>query len=198
MQVLQMTIHLPCNICICLDLWRPASVYSQTSSTFEPFVASLILGRTFLLTQWFTLFIQAFVSPCCSLLNFLEHRSHSTSWALSLCEVWASVFLSIPRLHMALHPSRPHCFCVPLALVHSIVVDVFPSESHPSIFSLFHREGVVRAASQTEWMWVFCSQACVQGRPTTPALLLWVFSAAVSVSPYLCLTSVIVIRSAHC
>ena len=49
-QVLQMTIHLPCNICICLDLWRPAYVYSQTSSTFEPFVASLILGRTFLLT----------------------------------------------------------------------------------------------------------------------------------------------------
>ena len=109
------------------------------------------------------------VSSCCSLLNFLEHRSHSTSWALSLCEVWALVFLSIPRLHMALHPSRPHCFCVPLALVHSIVVDVFPSESHPSIFSLSHREGVVGAASQTEWMWVFCSQACVQGRPTTPA-----------------------------
>ena len=37
-------------------------MYSQTSSTFETFVASLILGRTFLLTQWFTLFIQAFVS----------------------------------------------------------------------------------------------------------------------------------------
>ena len=37
-------------------------MYSQTSSTFEPFVASLILGRTFLLTQWFTLFIQTFVS----------------------------------------------------------------------------------------------------------------------------------------
>ena len=37
-------------------------MYSQTSSTFKPFVASLIFGRTFLAHKWFTPFIQAFVS----------------------------------------------------------------------------------------------------------------------------------------
>ena len=137
-----MTIHLPCNICICLDLWRPASVYSQTFSTFEPFV-SLILGRTFLLTQWFTLFIQAFVSLHVALFSKLSWSIHhipppghcpsakfglryssqslDCTWPSTPLDPVASVYhllLFIPLLLMSFHPNHiPPSFPCPTARV---------------------------------------------------------------------------------
>ena len=92
--------------------------------------------------------------------------------------------------------SRPRCFCVPLALVHSNAFDVFPNHISPS-FSAPQRGcgwgsqpnrvdlGILWSSMRARW-------------PSHSSLLLSVFSAAVSVSPHLHLTSVIVIRSAHC
>ena len=109
-------------------------MYGQTSSAFEPFVAGLTFGRTFLLTQWFTPFIQAFVSLHVALSSKLP-IAYITFHLLGIVSLQSLGFGIPPNPYTAHGPpplSRPRCFCAPLALVHSNVFDVFPNHIPPS------------------------------------------------------------------
>ena len=110
------------------------------------------------------------VFSCCSLLNFLEHTSHSTSWALSLCKVWASVFLPIPRLHMALHPSRDPIASVYhlLSFIPLCLMSFHPNHIPPSFPCPTARVWLGQPAKQSGFGYSVVRHACKVAKPLQP------------------------------